>query len=554
MRFLARLDEVLQRHPVLTLVLPYPLFLLAGLALVRDGTSTWDTVPHLQHGQWLIGRWHGEDLPLPYERMRWLGPLWEYVLSAFGAALSFLQDPLAVRHAVTFSLLPLTLLGMYLLLRRAGETAGTALLAVTLVAGNVRFLGHAVLNVSDFPFACGYLLVTLAMWVVLHERAGTPEALLRRPGTLALLTVLSVVPYLLRVPVFTHWLALVGISLWAAAETAKKPGAARRWIIAGLPVVLGPLLVFAVSPGLWEAGPWGLVSTVSLFSRFPWEGEGTVRLFGVLHDVSRLPWWYGPAWIAVSWVPIGLVVLAVGGTLALPTVAREAWHRRPWPLQPVFGSHTVWVAVFAALPWVAVLALRPTLYDEDRHLLFAMPLLGVCAAFGLRSLPERSKGALAVLVLGSSLWSVIAWGRYSYVYKDSLLPRSANEDFTGDYWGVSMGPLTQAVHDLVPAGSYVLVMGRGDAFTGELERRGRSLLLEGSAARQYDVRQKARRRGQFFVAAINRDGSCRPLLDDLATHRSHEIWRAPMPRGGLAALLVYYARPCGDCPKRLHSN
>jgi hypothetical protein len=464
-------------------------------------------------------------------------------------ALSFLHDPLAARHAVTFSLLPLTLLGTYLLLRRAGETAGTAFLAVALVAGNVRFLGHAVLNVQDFPFACSYLVVTLAMWIVLHKRR--PEELLRHPGTLAWLTLLAIVPYLLRVPVFTHWLALVGISLWAAATT-REPGGARRWRVAAVPTVLGPLAVFVVSPGLWESGPSGFVSTVRLFSRFPWPGEGTVRLFGTLVRTSDLPWWYGPAWVPVAWVPIGVAALVVGGALVLPLLVGELRRHRPWPLAPLFGSLVVWAALFAALPWVAVFVLRPVLYDEDRHLLFAMPLLGVCAALGMRRLPERGKGGLAFIVLAFSLWSAIIWGKFAYVYQDPLLPRSSNADFTGDYWGVSSGSLAQAVHDLVPAGSYLLVMGGGDAVPWEIERRGRSLLLPTQPALTYDLRQKPRRRGQFFVAAINRDNSCRPLLEDLAAHRSHELWREEMPGGRLAALLVYYERPCPACPVRLH--
>ena len=114
---------MLVRHPVLSLLVPYPLYLLAGFALTLVGTSTWDTVFHHQHGQWVVGQWTGEEVPLVFEKSRWRGPLAEYVLVGFGAVFGFLRDPLWVRHAATFSLLPLTLSAMYSVLRRSGETS-----------------------------------------------------------------------------------------------------------------------------------------------------------------------------------------------------------------------------------------------------------------------------------------------------------------------------------------------------------------------------------------------------------------------------------------------
>jgi hypothetical protein len=545
-------DRALVRHPVLALLLPYPLFLAAGFALTAIGTSTWDTVFHYQHGEWLVGQWLGEDVPVAFERVKWRGPLWEYVLAAFGAVFAFLRDPLWVRHGVTFSVLPLTLLGTYSLLRRAGETPGTALLAVALVAGNVRFLGHALVNTKDFPFACSYLLVTLLMAAAFQRRFVTPEGLFENLGAYIALVFLSIVPYLLRVPVFLHWALLVGVGLWAALVPAGPVRARRRWVVALAPVVVGPLAVFAVSPGLWPGGPKGMVTTAVLFSRFPWVGP--VRLFGMEFVSTELPLWYGPAWIAVSWVPAGLLALVVGGVLFVPRVLRELTRQRPRPLQPLFGSLAVWVALFGALPWVAVLLLRPTLYDEDRHLLFAMPLLGVAAALGLRRLWPGLKAGLAVVILASALWSAASWGTYAYVYKNPLLPRASGDDFMGDYWGASTGPLAQAMYEHVPDSAYVYMMGPRESLTAELDRRETSRIIRASEPKSFNLRQRARRRGQMYVAAVNRNGSCGPLLEDVALGRARELWRGRMPGGDVAGMLVYYEDRCDDCPERLRER
>src|SRR5207245_3011968 len=130
---------------------------------------------------------------------------------------------------------------------------------------------------------------------------------------------------------------------------------------------------------------------------------------------------------------------------------------------------------FALAPWGAVLALRPVLYDEERHLLFAMPLLAVSAALGLRALRERAKVGLSCLILASAAHAATSWGKYAYVYKNPLLPRSANEDFMGDYWGAASGAMAQALYDHVPSGSYVVVMAPLDSVLEELRRRERGL-------------------------------------------------------------------------------
>jgi len=242
------------------------------------------------------------------------------------------------------------------------------------------------------------------------------------------------------------------------------------------------------------------------------------------------------------------------GVLFVPRVLEEARRHRPWPLQPLFGSLAAWVALFAAAPWAAVLLVHPTLYDEDRHLLFAMPLLGVAAALGLRRLSERVKTVVAALVLVSALWSAATWGRYAYVYKDRLLPRTSGEDFMGDYWGVSSGALAQAIYDHVPDHGFVYLMGPPDTLSHELDRRETSRGVRAGVSRSFDLRQRARRRGDMYVAAINRNGACAPLLEDVARGRARELWRAEMPGGDVAALLVYYAGRCDDCPRRLRQH
>ena len=526
----------------------YAGLLLLGLAFTRVGLSTWDTTAHRQYMEWLIGKWTGQEVPVPFETIKWYGPLWEYVLAVATGALGFLRDPLWVRHSVTFTLLPATLASAFLLLRRSGETRGTALLAVALLAGNVRFVGHSLLNVKDFPLACGYLLATLLLWRLLA--AGEAAGLGERPGRLVAATLVSVAPFLLRAPLVQHWLLLVGLGLWVALFESKRLSGWVRWRGALLPVLAGPLAVWALWPTLWETGVRGFAQSFGLFSKFNWYGR--VRLFGQSYLASELPWWYGPAWIPVSWEPIGLVVLAAGLAGFVLVVARGLRGGRARSPLLLLESLPAWVALFALAPWAAVLVQRPVLYDEDRHLLFAMPLLAVAAALGLRGLGERVKAGLAGLVLASSALAAVTWGKYAYVYKNPLLPRTANADFMGDYWGAASGAMAQALHDHVPEGAWVVLIAPVDTLLEELGRRETSLLVRAPVRKSFRLEDRGPASGPFYVITMNRNLADRRILEDVAAGRAREVWRETMPPGNaVASVLAYYTEPCPHCRFKL---
>ena len=541
--------ETLRRHPVRTLVFTYVVVLLLGFVLTRVGVTTWDTRAHRQYMEWLIGKWTGHDVGVPFETVKWYGPLWEYVLVLFTGVLRFLRDPLWVRHAVTFTLLPATLAVAYGSLRASGESRGTALLAIGLLVGNIRFVGHSLLNVKDFPLACGYLLATLLLWNVLNKKLATPSDLLGRPGWLFAATLLSVVPYLLRAPVIHHWLLLVALCLAAALLDAKDLPGVRKWRVALAPLVSGPLVIWALWPTLWETGLRGFPASFGLFSKFSWYGH--VRLFGRSYLPTELPWWYAPAWIPVSWEPVSLALLVVGVFAFAFVTVRGALRELTWSVSFPAERSSLWVAVFALAPWAAVLVLRPVLYDEERHLLFAMPLVAVSAALGLRGLTERVKVGLSCLVLASAAFALASWGKYAYVYKDPLL-HVTNEDFMGDYWGAASGAMAQALYDHVPSGSYVVVIAPPDPLLDELQRRESSLLMAAPAPKSFQLEDRGPPSGPFYVIAMNRNGIDRKVLEDIAAGRARQIWAESMPPGNaVASVLAYYTEPCPHCRFKL---
>jgi hypothetical protein len=524
------------------LVAGYAASLLAGFLLTRIGTTTWDSAAHRDHMLWLVGRWRGQHLPLPYQTLQWAGPLWEYVLAAFEGAFAFLHDPLCVRYAATFTLLPATAAAVFLLLRRAGETRATAALAVALLLGNVRFIGHSVINVKDFPHACLYAASALWLFCVLNRE--TAAGLLSRPWTLVAATVVSFLPYLMQPPVLSHWLVLCALCLYAAARESAGLAPWRRLAGALLPVVAGPLFACVVWPPLWATGLSGFATSFSLFSSYPW--SGTVRVLGVDYQSTALPVWYGPFWIPMSWQPVGLLVLVAGLAGFLVAIARLLPGLRRATTSVLTDSLPLWVVIFALAPWAAVLVLRPVLYDEDRHLLFGMPLLAVAAALGLRRLGERTKAGLAAAVVVATCAAVVSWGKYSYVYRSPLLGTVA-EDFKGDYWGVSSGAMAQALYDHVPDRAWVVVAALPEPVTLEVERRQTSRLVRARPPKWFRLELKGPPSGEFYVLATNRNGTNHRIMEDIAAGRARELWRDPVPGGDPGAVLAFYTEPCPYC-------
>src|SRR5262249_50419946 len=155
-------------------------------------------------------------------------------------------------------------------------------------------------------------------------------------------------------------------------------------------------------------------------TQFAW--DGTVRAFGQSWPANGLPRWYALVWFPVALAPPAAMVAVVG---LIRCFRRLPPASHPFPLQmrrgPVDLSLRRWLAAHAALFWLGVLVLRPTLYDEDRHLLFLLPPVLVLAALALDACGARVKNAVALLVAVTSLASYAEWGRYAYVYKSPLI-------------------------------------------------------------------------------------------------------------------------------------
>lgn len=430
------------------------LSILVGFALTFDGPVVWDDTARIVHSRWLLGQFGMLDVDFsggsttPY-----YAPLWELIL---GVANEFvfvgLRDPVWVRHALTLALFLWGLWALWVLLRRCGVDTSSASLGVAFVFGVIRFGGHAALNVKDAPAATVFLLASVATWLILQrclERS--------RTWSLVGLGVVAALPFLVRVPLLLHLAGVWALCL-AIAVGAPKLGVKDRLRWALIPGLSGVAIIVALYPPFWTTD---LAQWTEPFSRF---GDHKIvvmtRVLGLAFPSNEVPWWYGLLWIPVIVHPVVLILSLVGALAPLkepkPLCA---------PLELRLGGRCVkislrtWLWLIVAASWAAVMIRQPSLYDEERHILFLFPPLVLVCALGLNGLQDKAKFAIAAVVTVAALGSYAWWGRYAYVYKSPIIGERGSELFLGDYWGACIGEAVTVVPEFVPPKSPVKVDG-----------------------------------------------------------------------------------------------
>lgn len=519
--------------------------LAAGLYLTSFGIITWDDAEHYFQSQWLLAQYGIRLVPTPDISfvLKWYGPLWEIILGLFTEVIfKPLNDPFAVRHAVTFSLFPLTLYLTFKLLRRAGVTRSTSVLILSLIFGIIRLGGHAYANVKDFPFACVFLLITLYLWNLLCEQQESFRKADFSKKQLAKLAFVSVLPYLFRPPVLLHFGILGATIAHFSFHLTKK----RNWKVWMKPAflfgVFGVAFIWVFMPAIRTEGWDRWLGSFRLFSRFTWEGP--VHIFGNTYLSTRLPRWYPLAWLPVILDPFAFLSLGVGIGIftfkKFKNLSPSNWARFHLSYLGRDFSFTLlhWVALITGLTWGAVFITKPTLYDEERHLLFLFPILMLLVGLAFENVLPKIKYALAAIIVISSAYSYGEWGRYSYIYKSILIGDRSGSRFMGDYWGACLAPSLQVLFKKVPPPARISVY--GPTLTTEkeadflLRKEGKSLAESG-----YTFFARPPQTGPYIALKIDRTDDNDQFTDQaVQMGRGHEIWTERMPPGSPSCHMI----------------
>ena len=205
------------------------------------------------------------------------------------------------------------------------------------------------------------------------------------------------------------------------------------------------------------------------FSRFQGWTTGTM-VFGQRYTVNNLPWWYSIGWIPVIAHPVLLLAAGVGLVAAFFGEKRVA---HDFPIQTWIGtihfSLQRWLWIVISLSFAIFITVRPTLYDNERHILFLYPVFFLLGLLGLDFLHKNVKYALAATLVTVSCFSYTAWGRYSYIYTSPLIPEEKRQ-FLGDYWGLCYTDTMRHFTDTLPNETLIRMDGPRHFFAQQASR------------------------------------------------------------------------------------
>lgn len=376
-------------------------------------------------------------LHVPDGNMHLYGGFFEIVTGFANKALGFEESDMGyhhVRHLFSAILGWVAIVCAALLARLiAGWPAGLFTLLLMLLTP--RFMGDALVNPKDIPFAAGYMLTLYHMAALLQQ--------MPRPspwhwaGLVAGLGIsLSVRAGGLLNFVYLFLFAGLFIVLKHGWRGALQGQILRRYATAvGGAAVAGYALALLFWPFALQApltNPWLALTKFS-------DLEIAIR---VLYDGTNIksnltPWHYPIKWIVLT-IPLGVLVGFTGSVLLLPRLLRR--------YQPLWVVLVLFAAVF---PVFYVVYKNATLHDGWRHLTFAYPPIVIAAALfwnELLRLSSAKRFARYAIVAALGLLmadAAVFFARYpciSYLYFNPIAGgvKGAYGNYETDYWGISI--------------------------------------------------------------------------------------------------------------------
>jgi hypothetical protein len=190
------------------------------------------------------------------------------------------------------------------------------------------------------------------------------------------------------------------------------------------------------SPRLWQSGASDVVVVAERLTSFPW--VSTIDLFGASFTTNDLPWWYALPWPLVHMPPVVLVIMLAGFGFLFSRRNNRPSLAFGTTIGRISVPFEAWLGAVLLLSWITLLVVQPTLYDEERQILFLYPLLALLGALGLAAVPRTWQTGLILCCVVASLWSYGQWGPYSYVYSSPVAGRLGYQSNLGDYNALCM--------------------------------------------------------------------------------------------------------------------
>ncbi len=433
------------RHlPIIVLLV---VALLIGFLTVKDYGESWDEADIYRYGDYTLNSYsyilHPQDLPAFNTNLNLYGPAY-YAITDLAARLLTLVVPIwsliNAWHFVYFLSFLGSALAIYLLSVR-WMSALSAFGATLLFLSQPLLWGHAFINPKDIPFMAFFALTIYA-----GIKMADDYAISGKPGIMLVLAAVLLG--------FTVSFRVVGplAGLIALGYSALKVRS-KTIVLAALYVPIAVVTAYLTWPYLWSSLVAHYLESVRTMSQFPFATD--ILFWGKLYRADELPKTYFPTMLALQLTEPALLLIAAGlGTSAILFYKRE--NRAPFVVFLVWFLLPALVIVAAGSPIYDNGRQLYFLYPP----LFILAGIALGKLMTLLTQPLFRALLLLVAALPGILFTV-KLHPYEYVYYNALIGGTggAYRKFEMDYWGVSLQAIAEKINSVAPPNAKVLVFG-----------------------------------------------------------------------------------------------
>jgi len=195
---------------------------------------------------------------------------------------------------------------------------------------------------------------------------------------------------------------------------------------------IGIFILYISRPELWENPLIALFNSLLENTTFIWDGP--ILFNGDIYYPSELPIHYFPTLVGIQFTIPALVFIIIG--LIVYFIYKDDYQID----SSLFTVFFLWFVV----PFLAILLLKPSIYDNFRHFLFIIPPLFLFAGLGIKFIRSKVKsktlvGAIALVILLPGITGIINLHPYQYIYYNQLVGgvNGADRNYETDYWYTS---------------------------------------------------------------------------------------------------------------------
>ncbi len=294
-----------------------------------------------------------------------------------------------------------------------------------------------------------------------------------------------------------------------------------------IPALLGyagiaMLVTYLTWPYLWRAPIQNLIRSLMVASDFPWGGK--VLFAGIEYAPPTLPRSYLPVLFAIQTPEFSLILFLSGLLIvALGILSRKLdWQK--WLV----------IALWFFLPLLAVIILRPMMYDNFRQFLFILPPAFVFIAASLQWILDHVHNKLLTIIIMIALvlpniYTLVKLHPFQYSYYNNLVGglQGAFRNYDTDYWATSYKEATGFLNTTAPTGSTVVVVGPSQIVEHYARK---DLVIKDLDTMDYSSNNPAELTKPYYAVILSRYNYDQTLLPDapecflLGVRMQYSLW------------------------------